>query len=125
MYKRQSFIIHDKYKNLILSTPDIKDDSFECRFSNLESKITYYIKLICFLELGESVSTDNYLKSNCYIHLKFVKYLIKRKMKIFSFDTNFNINYNINKYLNAWKRQSHFIENIRNFNDIINERIAS
>ena len=58
--------VYDKYKNLILFTPDIKDDSLEYKFSNLEDKKTYYIELICFLESGESVST-NKIKFHFYV----------------------------------------------------------
>ena len=58
--------VYDKYKNLILSTPDIKDDSLEYRFSNLENKKTYYIELICFLESGKSISTDK-IKFHFYV----------------------------------------------------------
>ena len=58
--------VYDRYKNLILSTPDIKDDSLEYTFSKLKDKKTYYIELICFLELGKSISTDK-IKFHFYI----------------------------------------------------------
>lgn len=51
------YSVYDRYKNLILSTPDIKDDSLEYTFSNLKDKETYYVELICFLELGETISS--------------------------------------------------------------------
>lgn len=49
--------VYDKYKHLILSTPDIKDDSLTYTSPNLEDKKTYYMELICFLESGETISS--------------------------------------------------------------------
>ncbi len=51
------YSVYDRYKNLILSTPDIKDDSLEYTFSKLKDKKIYYIELICFLESGETISS--------------------------------------------------------------------
>ena len=49
--------VYDRYRNLILSTPNTKDDSLTYTFHSLEDKKTYYIELLCFLESGEVVST--------------------------------------------------------------------
>ena len=49
--------VYDRYRNLILSTPDIKDNSLAYTFHSLEDRKTYYIELLCFLESRETVST--------------------------------------------------------------------